>query len=133
MPGTIIYGNIADVDLAVGVGGFNNPAPGGGTIVGNRINLASLAYVGVVTWAPAAVAPQLVVSVDVPVIGARKGYPALATFDGILGHQNRVLWANVEVDDHVYVFLVNNDASSSLTVGPGTLRVWCFPVPLPTP
>lgn len=131
--GTIIYGPITDVDLAVGVGGFNNPAPGGGTIIGNRINLASFALPGAAAWAPPAVAVHSVASADVPVVGARKGYPASVTFDGILGHQNRALWAHVEVDDHVYVFLLNNDASAPLSVGPGTLRVWCFPVPLLTP
>lgn len=133
MTGTIIYGPVTDVDLAVGVGGFNNPAPGGGTIIGNRINISTLAFVGVQAWAPAAVGVETLASADVPVIGVRKGFPALVTFDGILGHQNRVLWANVEVDDHVYVFLLNNDPTNPLSVGPGTLRVWCFPVPLLTP
>jgi hypothetical protein len=128
--GTIVYGPITDVDLAVGVGGFNNPSPGGGTIVGKRINLETFAFLGQSDWAPAAIAPNEWASVAVSVIGARVGFPAIVTFDGILGHQNRVLWARCENQDQVLVILNNNHASSALTVGPGTVRVWCFPVPL---
>lgn len=128
--GTIVYGPISDVDLALGVGGVVNPAPGGGSIIGNRIHLASFALIGKLAFAPAAVPVNNVSTADVSCVGARVGYPALVTFDGILGHQNHTLHAEVVVADHVYVFLTNNDATTPLTVGSGQLRVLCFPVPL---
>lgn len=128
--GTIIYGPVTDVDLAVGVGGFTNAAPGGGTIVGARINLQTFGFLGQAVWAPAAVDPSNVTTTTVAVVGARPGFPVLVTFDGILGHQNRVLVGRCENADQVVVGLLNNDAVNPLSVGSGTLRVWCFPVPL---
>lgn len=130
MTATIVYRNGMQEDLFIGVGAVAVESPGGGTLVGNRVNLASFALTAQQTWAPAAVAAHGVATVAVSCPGARVGFPALCSFNGILGHQNRGLHAEVVTDESVMVFLTNNDASSSLSVGPGTLRVLCFPIPL---
>lgn len=128
--GAIVYDAHVAEDLAIGVGGYTKTSPGGGSLVGSRINLQSFSLFAQQTWAPSAVPVNGVASVAVAVPGAQVGYPVQVTFSGSLGHQNRVLWGRVENADQVLVILLNNDASSALSVGPGTLRVWCFPVPL---
>lgn len=130
MPGAIRYDPVTDVDIAVGVGGQTVTSPAGGQISANRVNLRTFALTASQTWAPAAVEPHNYQSVDVPLLGARVGYPALATFGGIIGHENHILWAKVVNPEAVRVILSNNDNDSLLTVGSGTLRVFCFPVPL---
>lgn len=130
MAGAVRYDPIVAEDLALGVGGFTVSNPGGADMVGSRINLSNFAILASQTWAPAAVAASNVGTVDVPCLGARIGYPVLVSFTGILGHQNHSIHGEVVVDDNVRVFLVNNDAFSTLTVGSGTLRVYAFPVPL---
>jgi hypothetical protein len=130
MAGAIRYEKAIDIDLALGVGPMVVDAPGGGQNQGFRINLSTFALTAQQTWAPVAVLVHNVGVVDVALLGARPGYPCLATFDGIIGHSNHVLAAYVHTDNVVRVTLLNNDANSSLSVGSGTLRVYCYPVPL---
>lgn len=130
MPGAIRYDPVIDVDLALGVGGMTVTDPAGGQISGSRINLRTFGLTAQETWAPAAVGTHGVATVDVALLGARIGYPVLVSFTGSLGHQNHSLHAEVVSDESVRVFLLNNDDLSTLTVGSGTLRIFCFPVPL---
>ena len=128
--GAIVYDPHIAEDLAIGVGSFTKTNPGGGSLVGSRINIQSFAFFGQVVWAPPAVQPENVEVTVVAVTGARPGYPVMVTFDGIMGHQNRSLVGRCENPDQVVVGLLNNDATTPVSVGSGTLRVWCFPVPL---
>lgn len=91
------------------------------TVPGQLDNRPFVGYTGTTSWNPNPLGAKSATSITVPVHGARMGDPAFASHTGLPVGALLVLGAYVEAADTVRCVLVNN-SSSSIDVGPGTLR-----------
>jgi hypothetical protein len=131
MPGAIVYEQAVGEDLALGVGQVLLTAPGGGFLRGNRINLSTLGFLVIETWAPGTLAAGALASLDVAVVGARVGDYAVATYDTSLYllTPGLLLYAKVTADDTVTVVVANLTADTVNLTASGNLVVISFPIP----
>lgn len=124
MAGALIYERIVEQDLDVGIGEVEVTSPGGGKMIGRRVNVASLAYITKAqTWDPGTVDAGGFESVSIPLAGITNGDFVLASFTGI-PHSQVILHATV-YNSNVIVALTNVGAVAH-NPGSGTLRVAVF-------
>lgn len=132
MPGAILYGLGTDVDLALGVGDFTFPAPGGGEVVGRRVNLSTFALVkhGSDTTLTS-IAASGVGTFTVSVPGAQVGFPCKLGLNasGLLAAFNNSFDARVTSSDTVTV-AIRNHAATALVPGTVNYHLLVFPIPL---
>lgn len=115
-------------DLDVGVARVEVPAPSGGYVVGNQINLSTFAITYRASWTPGTIASGSAASTLVTVPGAALGFPVLAAFSGDLASDSWRLDARVSAANTVLVQLWN-ETGSSASINAATLTVLVFPIP----
>ena len=116
----VLYELIVEEDLNLGTGQVEVHMPGGGTVIGTRINLDSLpAKEGSATYDPASLADGAGVTTTVAVTGAALGDFAFASFSNAL--QGIILSAWVSATDVVSVRF-QNESGGTLDLASGTLR-----------
>jgi hypothetical protein len=125
---TAYYEKIVEEDLDTGTGTSTVRNPGGGTLVGTQINLATFAIGGAATtatWDPGSVAVGSKVSTTVTVSGAALGDHVSASFS--LDLQELGFSYSVSAANTVEVVLSNN-TSAAVNLASGTLSVLVFKV-----
>lgn len=114
-------------DLDVGVSRVEVPAPSGGYVVGNQINLSTFAILSQSSWTPGTVAAGSYQSTSVTVDGASLGAPCLASLTVGLA-VGLYITAQVSAANTVAV-AVHNATGSDVVVNASTLSVLVFPIP----
>jgi hypothetical protein len=139
--GGIIFDKALANDLSVGVDQVETPAPGGGTMIGDQINLTTFAFFkqpgtgaskeGKALTPDSVPANSSTNPATVTVVGAKKGDMVLATYNGA-GYLTSALqiYGKVTADDTVAIFFFNPTA---LTVNPGSGVLWVIVLPIPGP
>jgi len=114
-------------DLDVGVSRVEVPAPSGGYVVGNQINLSTFAILYQASWTPGTVAAGSYQSTSVAVDGASLGSPCLASLTVGLA-VGLFITAQVSAANTVAV-AVHNATVGDVVVNASTLSVLVFPIP----
>lgn len=123
----IVYELVVKQDLDLGVGQVVRTNPGGGQMLGDQVNLATLALKVSQAWAPGLVGATSSIGLAVSVPGAVVGMPVLVSLS-TLNTGTILLWGYVTAPGSVQVILYNIDAVQ-YTIPSGTLRVLVFIVP----
>lgn len=123
----IVYELVVKQDLDLGIGQVVRTNPGGGQMLGDQVNLATLAIEVSQAWAPGLVGATSSSGVVVSVPGAVVGMPVLVALS-TLNAGTILLWGYVRAAGSVQVLLYNIDAAPT-TIPSGTLRVLVFIVP----
>jgi hypothetical protein len=123
---TAYYERLVQEDIDTGNSTATKRNPGGGTLVGTQVNLASLAIGQAstsATWNPGSIASGSFEAKDVTVSGAALGDYAIASFS--LDVQDLQLNAQVTAANTVTCTLYNL-TGAALDLASGTLRVLVF-------
>lgn len=124
----IVYELVVKQDLDLGVGQVVRTNPGGGQMLGDQVNLATVALRASQVWAPGTVGALSSVGLAVSVPGAVVGMPVLVSLS-TLNSGTAIIWGYVISPGQVEVLLFNFDAAPNTTISSGTLRVLVFIVP----
>lgn len=124
---SILLSKAVAEDLDVGVARVEVPAPSGGYVIGNQINLSTFAIYNTRSWTPGTVADGGISGVLATANGAAVGSPCLASITTGLP-TGCFLTAQVSSANTVTVTL-HNESGSQIVVNATTLRVLVFPVP----
>lgn len=125
---SILLTKVVAEDLDVGVARVEVPAPSGGYVVGNQINLSTLAMLYQGSWTPGTVAAAGLATTSVTVAGAALGFPVLVGLSSLSGSDAYELVGRVSAANTVTVDLYNNTVGS-VAFSAGTLSVLVFPIP----
>jgi len=125
---SILLTKIVAEDLDVGVARTEVPAPSGGYVVGNQVNLSTFAQLYQGSWTPGTVAAAAFATTNVTVAGAAVGFPVLVGLSSLSGTDAYVLVGRVSSPNVVTVDLYN-ETVGSVAFSAGTLSVLVFPIP----
>lgn len=125
---SILLSKIVTEDLDVGVSRVEVPAPSGGYVVGNQVNIGAFATMYQGSWTPGTVAAADLATTSVTVPGAVPGFPVLVGLTSLTGTNAYVLVGRVSSPNVVTVDLYNETASP-VAFSAGTLSVLVFPIP----
>lgn len=128
MSGTVVVEKIAAEDLDIGIGSLDLTAPGGGSMPGTRINLATLGILGKFSAPIGTLTTSYLAYLTLP--GAKAGMPvSWGISDNILTPSIVLnMWA--VADNTIRMNIVNT--GTPVAVGTVTLYVIAFPIPIPS-
>jgi hypothetical protein len=125
---SLVYEKVVQEDLNVGTSAAVTVTnPGGGSITGTQVNLASFAVGQIAfseTWDPGSIAAGSYEAEDVTVPGAAVGDYVMVSLNTMLTN-DMMIGGHVSAADTVKVILFNPTAGA-IDVGSGTLSVLVF-------
>lgn len=124
---TILMTKAVAEDLDVGVARVEVPAPSGGYVVGNQINLGTLAQIYQGSWTPGTITASGHATTSVTVTGAALGYPVVVALSSLTGTDAYLLTGRVSSANTVTVDLYNYTVGT-VVISAGTLSVLVFPI-----
>lgn len=125
---TILMDLAVREDLNIGVGRVEVPAPSGGYVVGNKVNIASFAIHKSFTWTPGTIAVGGVASTTISVTGAALGYPVLVAYNEVVPIAAETD-SRVQTANEVKLSIFNRSPGSPITLGALTGSILVFPIP----
>ena len=123
---TILLQPIIAEDIAVGVGQIEVAAPSGGTVVGNMVNLGTLAIRKTFSYAAGTLAANGVVQTTITVDGAALGYPVLHAYNEVVPVA-AITDTRVQTANSVKLTIFNLGASP-ITLNTLTGTILVFPI-----
>ena len=124
---TIMLTKVIAEDLDIGVSRVEVPAPSGGYVVGNQINLSSFGILNQSSWTPGTIAVGASSAVSITVPGAAPGFPVLGSLS-IGTPVGLILTCQVVSANTVYASLTNT-LTNPVVVSATLINVIVFPIP----